>query len=193
MNVTKENLDSSFEIYKILENAGLKNKVEVSIRPVVSSAANPCSGNCLTQTDFGKKMMSHYYEAAKNGWVILPFIDNLQSMGYCIADYPTQAIIDPEGSLYKCGEAFSDEEATGLIDNEGAIIWDKGKFDAFVKRNPLNQKECRSCQILPICMGGCHMLRFWKNKKSCNEFMHDLNLFVKILRLNQANIENVDK
>jgi uncharacterized protein len=193
VNVTKTNLDSSFGIYEILENSGLKNKVEVSIRPVVSSAANPCSGNCLSQTDFGKKMMSHYYEAAKNGWVILPFVDNLQSMGYCIADYPTQAIIDPEGNLYKCGEAFSDEEATGLINDEGSIIWDKGKFDAFVNRSPLDQKECRSCQILPICMGGCHMLRFWKNKKSCNEFMHDLNLFVKILRLNQMNMENVDK
>lgn len=192
VNVTKINLDSSFEIYELLENAGLKNKVEVSIRPVVSSVANPCASDCLTQTDFGEKMISHYYEAAKNGWIILPFVDNLQSMGYCIADYPTQAIIDPEGNLYKCGEAFSDEETTGLINNDGEIIWDKNKFYAFVNRNPLDHKECKNCEILPICMGGCHMLRFWKKKKSCNEFKHNLDLFVKILRLNQINIDNLD-
>ncbi|MBU0670594.1 SPASM domain-containing protein [Patescibacteria group bacterium] len=192
VNVTEHNKDSSFEIYDLLERAGLKNKVEVSIRPVVSSAANPCAGGCLTQTDFGEKMLSHYYEAAKNGWVILPFVDSLQSMGYCIADYPTQAIIDPKGNLYKCGEAFSEEEATGLINDSGEIVWDEAKYNAFVNRNPLHQKECRNCEILPICMGGCHMLRFWKNKKSCNEFKHDLDQFVKILRLNEINMGNAN-
>jgi len=190
VNAIKENKDSSFEIYEILENAGLKNKVEVSIRPVVSSSANPCSDNCLTNIDFGKKMMSHYYEAAKKGWIILPFVDNLQSMGYCVADYPTHAIIDPMANVYKCGEAFSDTENTGKINDKGEIIWDKKRFEAFVNRDPLNQKECVSCEILPICMGGCHMLRFWKQKKSCNEFKHDLELFVKILRLNQENLDS---
>lgn len=189
VNVTQVNKDSSFEIYELLENAGLKNKVEVSIRPVVSSCANPCSNNCLTQADFGQKMISHYYKAATNGWIILPFVDNLQSMGYCIADYPTQAIIDPAGNLYKCGEAFSSKETTGTISDDGEIIWNKKKYEAFVNRNPLDHKECNNCKILPICMGGCHMLRFWKKKMSCNEFKHNLNLFVKILRLNQANME----
>jgi len=192
VNVTKTNKDNSFEIYELLEKAGLKNKVEVSIRPVVSSSTNPCVNSCLTQTDFGEKMMSHYYEAAKNGWVILPFVDNLQSMGYCIADYPTQAIIDPECNLYKCGEAFSDEETTGLINNNGEIIWNKAKFNAFINRNPLHYTECKNCEILPICMGGCHMLRFWKKKKSCNEFKYNLDLFVKILRLNEINMHNID-
>jgi len=189
-NVTITNQDSSFEIYEILEKAGLKNKVEVTIRPVVSSGANPCDSNCLTPTGFGEKMISHYYKAANNGWVVLPFVDNLQSMGYCVADYPTHAIIDPDGNLYKCGEAFSDAENTGKIHKNGEIFWDKKRFDEFVNRNPLDQKECVACGILPICMGGCHMLRFWKHKMSCNEFKHNLNIFVKILRLNQKNIDD---
>jgi uncharacterized protein len=190
VNVSQENKDSSFEIYELLEKAGLKNKVEVSIRPIVSSGANPCNDNCLTQISFGEKMIAHYYKAAKNGWIVLPFVDNLQSMGYCIADYPTQAIIDPEGNVYKCGEAFSDAENTGEISEKGEIIWDKEKYGAFVNRNPLDQKECVACEILPICMGGCHMLRFWKQKMSCNEFKHDLETFVKILRLNQRIIDS---
>lgn len=192
VNVTTQNLDSSFEIYQLLEEAGLKNKVEVSIRPVVSSEANPCAGNCLGPVRFGKKMTSHYYEAAKRGWIVLPFVDNLQSMGYCIADYPTHAIVDPEGNVYKCGEAFSETEKTGRIASDGRILWDQAGFDAFVLRDPLDFPECRTCQILPICMGGCHMLRFWKHRTSCNEFKHNLPLFVETLYLNQLNMGGGD-
>ncbi len=189
VNVTNRNLKESYTIYNALERTGLKNKVEVSIRPVISSESNSCEGSCPEAVRFGKKMLSHYYEAAKNGWIVLPFVDNLQSMGYCIADYPTHAIIDPRGNIYKCGESFSDKENMGKISRDGYLRWDKRKFDAFIERDPLIFPECRICKILPICMGGCHMLRFWKNRISCNEFRHDLGLFVKILYYNQINLD----
>jgi uncharacterized protein len=193
VNVAKQNLDRSFEIYDALEKAGLKNKVEVMIRPIISSEANPCAGDCVNPVLFGKKMISHYLKAAKEGWIVLPFVDTLQSMGYCIADYPTHAIIDPEGNVYKCGEAFSESENIGKIDDNGDISWNKEGFDAFVLRDPLQLSECRVCPILPICMGGCHMLRFWKHRMSCNEFKHDLPSFVETLYFNQMNMEGGEK
>lgn len=192
VNVATQNLDESFEIYDALEKAGLKNKVEVMIRPVISSEANPCAGDCVNPVLFGKKMISHYLRAAKEGWIVLPFVDTLQSMGYCIADYPTHAIIDPEGNVYKCGEAFSESETMGKIAGNGEISWDKERFDAFVLKNPLDFPECRACPILPICMGGCHMLRFWKSRIACNEFRHDLPSFVETLYFNQRNMEGGD-
>ena len=36
------------------------------------------------------------------------------------------------------------------------------------------------------------MLRAWKGKVSCNEFKHKLDLFVKILYLNQANLDSLE-
>lgn len=106
VNITKENVKQIPALYEIIEKEGLKNRLFLRLKPVVSAPANPCLNRCLTERSLGLQMTHIYRQAAENGWVIFPYVDNLQCMGYCIAEYPHHFIIDPSGNLYKCGELF---------------------------------------------------------------------------------------
>lgn len=190
VNITKENVKQIPALYEIIEKEGLKNRLFLRLKPVVSAPANPCLNRCLTERSLGLQMTHIYRQAAENGWVIFPYVDNLQCMGYCIAEYPNHFIIDPSGNLYKCGELFNISERVGFIDTGGEIIINNlQEYDLWVQKNPLSFPECRACHILPICMGGCNMKRFRYKKNCCEELKHDLDGFLDILALNQVNLE----
>lgn len=192
VNITKHNVDYIPELYEIMEKEGLKNKLYLRLKPVVSSPANPCSQCCLVEKELGKKMAEIYRQAAENGWVIFPYVDNLQCMGFCIAEYPRHFIVDINGGLYKCGEIFNSSERVGHIGENGKIvITNQTEYDLWVDKNPLTFSECSRCSILPICMGGCNMKRFRYGADCCEELKHDLDGFLEILVLNQINLENI--
>lgn len=190
VNITDGNVDQITELYEIMEREGLKNRLFLRLKPVVSSPANPCHECCLTEASLGFKMTDIYRQAAEAGWVIFPYVDYLQCMGFCIAEYPRHFIIDPQGNLYKCGELFDEKERVGFLGEQGEInINNQPEFDRWVKKNPLSFPECRECPVLPICMGGCNLKRFRYRADCCEELKHDVGGFLEILALNQGNLE----
>jgi uncharacterized protein len=160
VNITKININLISKLYEAIEEQGLKNKVQIMLRSVVSSLANPCAEHCLSESVSAGQTANIYKQAARNGWIIFPNVDDMQCMGFCHAEYPSRFIIDTQGNLYRCGELFTPEEAIGKIYNGGELILDQNKSERFVDKNPLDFPECRNCNILPICMGGCSMKRF---------------------------------
>ncbi len=188
VNVTKINIDRIVELYQAIEEQGLKNKVQIMLRPVVSSLTNPCVEHCLPEVELAGRVADIYKQMAEKGWIIFPNVDDMQCMGFCHAEFPGRFIIDIRGNLYKCGESFSSEESIGDLDSGGNLILDPEKISLFVNKNPLDFPECRDCNILPICMGGCNMKRFWKGTDCCDEFKHALPKFLEVLVLNQNSI-----
>ncbi len=193
VNITKINIDLIPKLYQSIEEQGLKNKVQIMLRPVVSSSANPCAECCLSENVLADKVADVYKQMAKKGWVIFPNVDDMQCMGFCHAEFLSRFIIDTQGNLYKCGELFTPEEAIGKIGDEGELILDQNKSRQFVDKNPLDFPECKNCNILPICMGGCSMKRFWKGTNCCDEFKYALPKFMEVLVLNQYAINGGDK
>lgn len=187
-NITKQNIDRIYELYPILEARGLKNKVRILLKPVVSSSVNLCEEQCLTGQTFSDKMVPIYIQAAKNGWIVFPNVDSMQCMGFCVADFPSQFIIDPSGNIYKCGESFSNDESVGFVDEDGKFIISQDKYRPWLEKTPLNYPECRNCDILPICMGGCNMKRWRKGIDCCEELKYNLPDFLRAMVLNQENI-----
>lgn len=189
VNITKINVDLISKLYETIEEQELKNKVQVMLRSVVSSSANPCTECCLSENVSAGKTADIYKQVAKEGWVVFPNVDDMQCMGFCHAEYPNRFIIDIQGNLYRCAELFNSEEAIGKIGDEGELILDQIKSKQFVNKNPLDFPECRNCNILPICMGGCNMKRFQKNTSCCDEFKYALPKFLEVLALNQNSID----
>jgi len=188
VNVTKINIDRIVELYQAIEGQGLKNKVQIMLRPVVSSLAHPCAEYCLPEVELAGKVADIYKQMAEEGWVIFPNVDDMQCMGFCHAEFPGRFMVDIQGHLYKCGEHFTPEESIGRIKDEGSLILNQDKSKRFVNKNPLDFSECKSCNILPICMGGCNMKRFWKSVDCCDEFKHASPKFLEVLVLNQNSI-----
>lgn len=71
--------------------------------------------------------------------------------------------IGPNGELYKCEHDFGKKEKI-----VGDIINGLYYNDFYCKymNNPIPNK-CKSCQLFPICLGGCPSIRYNDNKEDC--------------------------
>ncbi len=188
VNVWKPNIGRVGELYDILEENGLKNKVNVIAKPVLSSEANPCQINCLPASEAAQLNLEIYQNAARKGWVVLPELSQMQGHEFCIVDSVGQFIIDPDGRLYKCGERFEKPESVGYLDQDGELRLDELSWTRWIGKDPFSFPECRACKLLPICMGGCSMKRFWRPKESpCVEFKYCLDDLLKTMVASEAN------
>lgn len=69
---------------------------------------------------------------------------------YCGATRLTSLTLDALGNVYRCWHSVTNpQEAVFNLDQ---VNDSPGGWDAY---SPLNYVECRSCKVLPLCMGGC--------------------------------------
>jgi len=68
--------------------------------------------------------------------------------------YPYNAVIDCRGKVFDCRELLGDKHAVGQLEPGGTIKYNKRFYDN-VFYDPTEDKKCRVCKLLPICMGGC--------------------------------------
>lgn len=191
INVLAENIERVEELLDILESKGLKNKITFLIKSVVSSSANPCENECLPPKEFSKKAMSQYRKAIEKGWTAFPNLEFLKTFEFCIVDRVNQFLVDPRGRLYKCGECFTEEESVGYLKDNGELELSFERFAPWIAKDPFADDLCKRCKILPLCMGGCSMKRFWRKKDWCLDIKikHSFDEFLRIICLSQENLE----
>lgn len=189
VNMTRLNHETVPVLLGILEERGLKNRIELSLQKVVSSPVHPCQEVCLTAVEFSTQSMAILKQAALGGWIVYPNINSLRSLGFCAADYPNRFTIDIDGRIFKCGQTFTPDEAVGIIDSQSRMNVDEAKNMKWVSKDPFKFEECRSCNLVPICMGGCSLKRLiLKSADYCIDLRHNLNAFLDILVLNEENL-----
>ena len=187
VNVWKPNIDRIIDLYDVFSSFGMRNKVTIILKPVISSSANPCEDDCLPHSEVGRRILEVYRQAAHRGWVSLPYASAMQSHEFCIVDSVGQFIIDPEGYLYKCGEVFSSEERVGELTKNGEMVLKEKSWIKWVAKDPFADSHCRKCVLIPICMGGCSMKRLWRNEPGCVEFKDHLGDLLEVMVLSAQN------
>lgn len=86
-----------------------------------------------------------------------------QKLVACNNEKSGRYVIDPAGNIYKCiFWAGHDEYRVGALGDAGEE-WNPG-YHEILARNPMEFKECRACEYLPSCGGGCAMRAFIRNK-----------------------------
>lgn len=79
-------------------------------------------------------------------------------LGGCSADHANTFIIGPAGELYKCWvEVGQEDKIIGHINEPKLNLSRLSEF--IVGSDMFNDKKCVSCQLLPICDGGCELYR----------------------------------
>ncbi len=83
----------------------------------------------------------------------------------CAAVSVNSYVVDPKGDLYKCWNHIGHEE-----DKVGSV--QKGpQFDTNLTKwllfDPFNDKECKNCKMLSICMGGCPFTKVVYGRHKC--------------------------
>jgi|GEM_PF-6521483 len=185
MNMTRHNKDNVREMIQMLDDLGLKNKVELSLQAVVSSEANPCEESRLQGEERANAILDTYLYAAKNGWRSFPTTEKLKVLSLCIGEYPQRMILGLDGSVFRCSQA-DQESKVGKVSLSGNVRFNKSANDSWINSNPLNDRKCRSCAFLPLCMGGCRLRRMRDRDDYCLDWMKNTKKFLQLLVLNES-------
>ena len=120
--------------------------------------------------------LSHYYTAEEFAPLEHALDEYAASKGFersslpqrrfntCSADCMNSIIVEPDGGIQKCWELVgSDAERVGTLKdglrlNKTLLPW--------LNFSPFKSEECRSCRVLPICMGWCPLRAMRKGSES---------------------------
>ena len=101
---------------------------------------------------------------------------------FCGACQVNSFVIHPNGDIFRCydsldykiGDVFS-----GVCKND----IEKGNNGHWVNHNPFKDEECKSCKVLPLCMGGCPHMKDLQHQKLCLKWKDDIeNVIVQKYR-----------
>lgn len=77
---------------------------------------------------------------------------------YCGAHILNTYIIGPKSLVYKCTSHLNPTDEVGVI--KDGKFYPNGKFlRYFFSKHPTEIEPCKSCKLLPLCMGGCQVVR----------------------------------
>src|SRR6202042_2514806 len=90
----------------------------------------------------------------------------------CTAVRANELVVGSAGELYKCWNSVGDPmEVIGTIRDYANP---NGRLQKWLKYDPFENSECRTCIALPVCMGGCasHAMTPGGYENRCGTFRH---------------------
>ena len=181
VNVDKENIDHVPELLRILrERIERYDKIKIDF------------GQVTAFTEVCRSIESSCYDSEQYADVMLPLYDKVIALGfamnkmnvypsvrfnYCCADYINSFVIDMDGCIYKCWNHVGIPEARCGRVNELSTE-PSSNFLKWIQNDPLSNRKCRDCKMLPICMGGCPDLTRKSNHPACDTIKFNLDKVV---------------
>nr|MBN2276415.1 radical SAM protein [candidate division Zixibacteria bacterium] len=187
------NIDKNFngqvlsELLEELNDNGLRDKIGLyfgMLEPWSNVCVNIAEG-CYSSLEFSKAEIEYYRLLHEEGFSIekLPMPISVA----CLTQNVNCFIVDADGDLYKCFCQVGDKKLSfGNIRNE--IDYDHPNFRRIFGLNPFKDEMCQSCDILPICMGGCPARRVDRNlsgEQLCESWRHNLPQMLEIIALSK--------
>jgi uncharacterized protein len=146
----------------------------------------------LDSRDYSRIYFSIYEELLNKN--IIKFTPYPSLYNECGAYKSNVFSVDAKGDIFKCFEnVFEISESIGNIRDKNISLiykhtnWIKKDFD-------FEKLECYHCKLLPVCKGGCNMVRRFKNESNignflelgCNEWKYEkgLKLYYKSIKEN---------
>lgn len=191
INVDRRNAMSALDVIEILDKESLTGKIRPYLAQVVSEG-DTC-GNiqeiCYSSEDFAAMEIEVYRGAAKRGLRIIRYPFGLPG-AYCTSDRLNAYVIAPNGLIFKCWHevTMTPERSIGsLLDEQEPF--QKYNEDRWLRWDALEKAGCRSCDILPMCHGGCPLeaLRHpERDRGACEHYKFHLEPLLEIRYQMQA-------
>jgi uncharacterized protein len=170
MNVNSENIDKTTELLDDLYKKNLFHKNEnggflyAYAQPVYdigpcgnSSGCNSCPVSSMKMSVFSKKIESikDWYKSKNTEF------DHAHEMYFtgqtCTANRKYEIVVNPDGTITKCTHdvGIPEKVVASVFDEDTSPDKRRMPDTAYDRFNPFNDNECSSCEVLPICLGGC--------------------------------------
>lgn len=184
VNVDKDfTEDIIVEMLEELKAEGLREKVGVyfgQLEPASEICAN-IAENCYNANEFSQAEVKYYRLLLNHGFLVHKAPTPISV--YCMAQSVGALLIDPDGDMYRCyNHAGNKEKSVGNITDE--INYQHPIFRDFFRFDPFREESCRSCEVLPLCMGGCPARRVdrkLQGEELCDTWKHNLSSMLDII------------
>ncbi|MCL2361025.1 MAG: SPASM domain-containing protein [Defluviitaleaceae bacterium] len=179
INVDKSNITAGGDISKIIDEHGLKGKVQPYLGRVMDEKHENAS--CFDSCGFSREEFKYFSEFTDTDMYMRHY--PIAMKNYCGADYLNSYVIGADGKLYKCWLDIGDDaRCTGsLIDGVDA---NESLYMSYLLNDPTVDEDCNECKLLPVCMGGCPHKRIIKNEGTCSTFKFVLADLLKVITRN---------
>jgi uncharacterized protein len=153
MNVGKSNRGAFSRFADILEEYRIRDRISLVVTQMESfkHLCDEAIADAMTTEEFSAAYLEIAGLAVEKGISMQVISD--RTMSRCSSTKKDGFLIDQDGRLYKCWNVIGNlSESVGAVDrdvklNEGSLKW--LAWDIY------RDDMCRSCSILPLCMGGC--------------------------------------
>jgi uncharacterized protein len=157
INVDKRNAGATVDLMELLHKEGIADKVQPYIAQVTFDgvACGNILESCYSSDEFAMTEVEIYREAARRGLPLSRYPFRIKG-AFCTADRVNGYVIAPSGAIFKCWHevTVSPDKAVGhLLD--GQQPWHRLNETRWLNWNTLDKEECPSCDVLPLCHGGC--------------------------------------
>jgi uncharacterized protein len=162
INVDRGNVDHVYEAIEILQHRDILPKVRVYFAQVRSSgsACADIRDRCYGDEEFSRTLAEIYGKLVEMGIQQIDFPRVFVGAAFCGALSEGYFVVSPTGHLFKCWEELSldSRNSVGDVFSTSPSDQQMERSQAYAAWDPLSMAECRGCDILPICMGGCPVL-----------------------------------
>jgi uncharacterized protein len=180
INVDKTNIESAVEVVQCLRERSLDTRVNLHFAQVTASGAacGSIRDRCFTDYEFSHRLVQLYQRLFTLGIRIMDYPEVFAG-GHCGAVSEGSYVVSPTGQLFRCWEELSLDasQSTGDIFSDRLSTLQRQNIERYRRWDPFKLSECRQCDILPICMGGCPlhgMCNGQTNKGACSPYKHNL-------------------
>lgn len=191
VNVDARNSMQALEVVEILVAEGLGKKVRPYLAQVTHDGA--ACGNiqelCYSSQDFARMEVEVYREAARRGLPLSRYPFRLAG-AFCTADRMNGYVVAPNGLLFKCWHevTMSPERSIGsLLDGQQPA--QRAIEDRWLGWDALSKTGCRSCDVMPLCHGGCPleaMRHPERDRGACEHYKFELEPLLEVRHLHRG-------
>lgn len=192
INIDKTNAPYLEPLFNDLSKKLVSKDLRISFGQVsaYTDACRSVESDCYDNAQFSAEVRAYQKLIDKYGFREYNPIDYPDPrLCYCCADFLNSFVIDPEGYLYKCWNLVgSKEHSVGNICNKMFNIHNS-KNGIWMENEPVYDKKCIDCKLLPICMGGCPYNKIvLKKENNCDLIKYNLKEIV--LEMYESNKQN---
>ncbi len=187
INVDRTNVESAYEVVDLLHRRGILPKVRIQFAQV-RSTGTACANvrdHCYSDEEFSQTLVQIYDRLLSMGISQIEYPRVLSGAAFCGALSDGYYVVSPAGDLFRCWEELSldSSKSIGNLFSSETTEQQKRNSDAYRKWDPFALSECRECDILPVCMGGCPLRGIQSNtttRGTCLPWKYNLKEMIRL-------------
>lgn len=175
VNVDRENLDS---VKRLIEKLGKINIPDVAMFFARVEPFNDYSQDkCFSAEEFSTieiDLLSRAVAAGFRKCVALP----TPNFGFCEAVSKDNMLFDPDGDYFFCWENVGRKELTSCRSCHSEKYRELRNY--FLNTYSFCSKKCKTCSVLPLCLGGCPQRKLETGNSVCPPILYNLPDLLKL-------------